>query len=149
MEAQFQKEKHTLLMPGLFPIHMEFLAAAIRASGYRVKVLSSSGRSVLNLALGYIHTDMCYPAMCSVGQQLYALTSGEFDPDAVALIQFQTGGGCRASNYASVLKKALEKLGLDRVPIVTFGFSNLARGSGFSITPLMCQRLLAALTVNT
>ena len=146
MEAQFQKEKHTLLMPGLFPIHMEFLAAAIRASGYRVKVLSSSGRSVLNLALGYIHNDMCYPAMCSVGQQLYALTSGEFDPDEVALIQFQTGGGCRASNYASVLKKALEKLGLDRVPIVTFGFSNLARGSGFSITPLMCQRLLAALT---
>ena len=146
MEAKFQKEKHTLLMPGLFPIHMEFLAAAIRASGYRVKVLSSSGRSVLNLALGYIHNDMCYPAMCSVGQQLYALTSGEFDPDEVALIQFQTGGGCRASNYASVLKKALEKLGLDRVPIVTFGFSNLARGSGFSITPLMCQRLLAALT---
>ena len=146
MEPKFQKEKHTLLMPGLFPIHMEFLAAAIRASGYRVKVLSSSGRSVLNLALGYIHNDMCYPAMCSVGQQLYALTSGEVNPDAVALIQFQTGGGCRASNYASVLRKALKKLDLDRIPIVTFGFSTLARGSGFSITPLMCQRLLAALT---
>ena len=146
MEPKFQKEKHTLLMPGLFPIHMEFLAAAIRASGYRVKVLSSSGRSVLDLALGSIHNDMCYPAMCSVGQQLHAVTSGEFDPDGVALIQFQTGGGCRASNYASVLRKALKKLDLDRIPIVTFGFSNLARGSGFSITPRMCRRLLAALT---
>ena len=146
MEPKFQKQKHTLLMPDLFPIHMEFLASAIRASGYRVQVLRSSGKAVLDLSLRYIHNDMCYPAMCSLGQELHAITSGEFPLDSIALIQFQTGGGCRASNYGMMLKKALEKLKLSQIPVVTFGFSNLALGSGFSITPLMCQRLLAALT---
>ena len=146
MEPKFQKQKHTLLMPDLFPIHMEFLASAIRACGYRVQVLRSSGKAVLDLSLRYIHNDMCYPAMCSLGQELHAITSGEYPLDSIALIQFQTGVGCRASNYGMMLKKALEKLKLSQIPVVTFGFSNLALGSGFSITPLMCQRLLAALT---
>ena len=40
-----------------------------------------------------------------------ALTSGKYDPHKVALILFQTGGGCRASNYIPLLRKALERGG--------------------------------------
>ncbi|MBR3752307.1 MAG: 2-hydroxyacyl-CoA dehydratase [Ruminiclostridium sp.] len=146
MEAVFQKEKHTLLMPDLFPVHMELLADAIRASGYRVQVLRNQGADVLEQGLKYIHNDMCYPAICSLGQQLHAVTSGSHDPNAVALIQFQTGGGCRASNYGMVLKKALERLGKSQIPVVTLGFTTLSRDSGFRLTPLMCLRALAAIT---
>jgi predicted nucleotide-binding protein (sugar kinase/HSP70/actin superfamily) len=37
----------------------------------------------------------------------------------------QTGGGCRASNYKFLLKKALKAAGYDYVPILTFNFSEL------------------------
>ena len=141
----FQKEKHTILIPDLFPVHMELMAQALRTSGYRVEVLRCSGKPVLDVGLKYIHNDMCYPAICSVGQQLYAVTSGEYDLDSIALLQFQTGGGCRASNYLSVLQKALKKLKLEQIPIITLGFSNLGKG-GFRVTPGMVLRLAAALT---
>lgn len=141
----FDRKKHTLLIPDLFPIHMELLANVIRASGYRVEVLRTSGAEVKEAGLKYIHNDMCYPAICSLGQQLHAITSGAYDPQEVALVQFQTGGGCRASNYSMILRKALDKLGLE-IPIVTLGFSTLSRNSGFSLTPAMCARALAAVT---
>ena len=141
----FDRKKHTLLIPDLFPIHMELLANVIRASGYRVEVLRTSGAEVKEAGLKYIHNDMCYPAICSLGQQLHAITSGAYDPREVALVQFQTGGGCRASNYSMILRKALDKLGLE-IPIVTLGCSTLSRNSGFSLTPAMCVRALAAVT---
>lgn len=141
----FDKKKHVLLIPDLFPIHMELLANVIRASGYRVEVLRTHGADVMEAGLKYIHNDMCYPAICSLGQQLHAITSGTYDPADVAFVQFQTGGGCRASNYSMVLRKALNKLGLE-IPIVTLGFSTLSRNSGFSLTPAMCIRALVAVT---
>lgn len=141
----FDKKKHVLLIPDLFPIHMELLANVIRASGYRVEVLRTHGADVMEAGLKYIHNDMCYPAICSLGQQLHAITSGTHDPADVAFVQFQTGGGCRASNYSMVLRKALNKLGLE-IPIVTLGFSTLSRNSGFSLTPAMCIRALVAVT---
>lgn len=144
--VKFRKREHTLLIPELFPVHMELLADAIRTAGYRVQVLRYSGRKVLDVGLKYIHNDMCYPAVCSLGQQLYAVTCGAYEPGSVALLQFQTGGGCRASNYCMVLKKALSKMGLEEIPVVTLGFSGGARDSGFRRTPLLALRLLAALT---
>lgn len=146
-EAIFDKEKHTILMPDLFPVHMELLADVMRSSGYRIEVLKCDGRPVLDTGLKYIHNDMCYPAICSVGQQLYAVTSGDYDAQKIALMQFQTGGGCRASNYVMLLKKALKKLELEKIPVVTLGFSTGLTGSkGFRITPSMCFKALAALT---
>ena len=60
MDAKFQKERHTLLIPDLFPVHMELLADAIRASGYQVEILRTQGAAVLEKGLRYIHNDMCY-----------------------------------------------------------------------------------------
>lgn len=63
----FDKKKHVLLIPDLFPIHMELLANVIRASGYRVEVLRTHGADVMEAGLKYIHNDMCYPAICFPG----------------------------------------------------------------------------------
>ena len=53
-----------------------------------------------------VHNDTCYPALLVIGQMIDALKSGEYDPDKTALMITQTGGGCRASNYIYLLRKA-------------------------------------------
>ena len=44
-----------------------------------------------------------------IGQMIDALNSGKYDLDHTALMITQTGGGCRASNYIHLLRKALKK----------------------------------------
>ncbi len=95
------------------------------------------GKAVIDTGLKYLHNDVCYPAICTVGQQLYALTCGDYDPHKVALIQFQTGGGCRASNYIFLLRKALRNLNMDYVPVISLSFSGYEKYSGFKISPMM------------
>ena len=49
--------------------------------------------------------------------------AGKYDPHKVALILFQTGGGCRASNYISLLRKALKSAGYGHVPVISFSLA--------------------------
>ena len=120
------KRSYTILAPDIFPTHMALLQEVFALHGYNVEVLHDEGPDVIAAGLKYLHNDMCYPATCAVGQQLYALTSGKYDPHKVALIQFQTGGGCRASNYIFLLRKALSNMGLDFVPVISLGLSHHA-----------------------
>ena len=59
--------------------------------------------------LKYVHNDTCYPALLVIGQLIDAIKHGGYDPHKVALFITQTGGGCRASNYIHLLRKALER----------------------------------------
>lgn len=131
------KRDYTILAPEMFPTHMELLQAVFRLYGYNVEILRYQGKKVIDTGLKYLHNDVCYPAICSLGQQLYALTCGDYDPHKVALIMFQTGGGCRASNYIMLLRKALKNMGMDYVPVISISFSALEKYSGFSFTPAM------------
>jgi predicted nucleotide-binding protein (sugar kinase/HSP70/actin superfamily) len=134
------KKEYTILAPDIFPTHMELLSAVFRMHGYRLEVLHYEGKQVIDAGLKYIHNDMCYPAVCVLGQQLYALSCGDYDPHKCALIQFQTGGGCRASNYIMLLRKALERMGMEYVPVISLNFQGMEHYSGFHITPLMVAR---------
>ena len=51
------------------------------------------------------------PALLVIGQFLDALNSGKYDLEHTALLITQTGGGCRASNYIKLLRKALARPG--------------------------------------
>ncbi len=98
------KKDHVILVPDIFPVHMSLFdrsAAHVWLPGGGIALHRAK---VLDEGLRHIHNDMCYPAICSCGQLLYALTSGDYDPHKVALMHFQTGGGCRASNYIKLLK---------------------------------------------
>ncbi len=139
------KATHTILAPDIFPMHMDLLRGIFRMYGYRLDVLHYEGRQVIDVGLKYVHNDMCYPAICTIGQQLYALQCGDYDVHKVALIQFQTGGGCRASNYIWMLRKALHNMDMDFVPVISLSFSRVERSSGFSITPGMIAKGLMAL----
>lgn len=146
--TEFTKEMkgtHKILAPDIFPVHMELLKEIFNMYGYDLEILKSRGKKVIDKGLEYIHNDMCYPAVCASGQQLYALTSGEYDPHKCALIQFQTGGGCRASNYIWLLRKALHNMGMDYVPVISLSFTGMEKASGFKITPMMIAKAMVAI----
>lgn len=148
MNAEFTKEmreEYTIIAPDIFPTHMELLQEVFRLHGYRLQVVHYEGKQVIDTGLKYLHNDMCYPAICMLGQQLHALTCGDFDPKKCALIQFQTGGGCRASNYIWLLRKALKRMDMEYVPVISLNFSGLEKSSGFRITPMMLLQGIGSL----
>mgnify|MGYP002508225221 CR=1 FL=1 len=59
---------------------------------------------------------------------------GGYDPHKVGLLITQTGGGCRASNYIHLLRKALEKADMAYIPVVSVNLSGLEKNPGFSLT---------------
>ena len=64
----------------------------------------------------------------------------------MALILFQTGGGCRASNYIHLLRKALEKAGMGQVPVISLSLAGLETHPGFRLTlPLLMKMMYGVL----
>ena len=55
----------------------------------------------------------------------------------------QTGGGCRASNYIFLLRKALQKAGLGHIPVISLNLSGLEKNSGFTLSLPMIRKLVA------
>ncbi|MFA7098940.1 MAG: 2-hydroxyglutaryl-CoA dehydratase [Eubacteriales bacterium] len=138
------KSEYTIIAPDIFPTHMELLREIFIMNGYKLEVVRYEGKHIIDTGLKYLHNDICYPAICMLGQQLYALTCGDYDPRKTALIMFQTGGGCRASNYIWVLRKALKSMGLGYVPVISVSFSGIEKYSGFKLTlPMILKGITA------
>ena len=131
------KKTHTILIPNALPVHFSLMGSVFRDAGYKIALLDYGGQKVIDTGLKYVHNDACYPAIVVIGQLIYALESGDFDPKTSALMLYQTGGGCRASNYVHMLRKALKKAGLEYVPVVSVNFGGIEKNSGFDISPLM------------
>ena len=137
------KKTHKILIPNMAPVQFRILAAAMEREGYTCELLENCGSQVAELGLKYVHNDTCYPALLVIGQFLDALDSGKYDLDHTALIITQTGGGCRASNYIHLLRKALAKAGYGQVPVVSLNFSGLEKDSGFPVTLPFLHRLVS------
>lgn len=138
------KKTHTILVPMMLPIHFQFLQNILRKDGYKVELLKTEGQQIIDEGLKNVHNDTCYPALLVIGQMIDALKSGKYDLDHVALAITQTGGGCRASNYIHLLRKALVQAGFPNVPVISVNFSKLEKNSGFKLTPKILLRLLYA-----
>lgn len=137
------KKTHKILIPNMAPVQFRILAAVMEEAGYTCELLENCGSQVSELGLKYVHNDTCYPALLVIGQFLDALGSGKYDLDHTALIITQTGGGCRASNYIHLLRKALVKAGYPQVPVVSLNFSGLEKDSGFPMSLPFLGKLLA------
>lgn len=131
------KNTHTILIPNALPVHFSLMGSVFKDAGYKVDFLNYSGQKVIDTGLKYVHNDACYPAIVVIGQLIYALESGDYDPKTTALMLYQTGGGCRASNYVNMLRKALNKAGFGYVPVVSLNFGGIEKNSGFKVTPMM------------
>ncbi|MCF0122691.1 MAG: 2-hydroxyacyl-CoA dehydratase [Ruminiclostridium sp.] len=133
------RKEYTILIPQMLPVHFGFFAKLLERNGYNVVILQNEGRSVVDNGLKYVHNDACYPALLVIGQMIDAIENGGYDPHKIALLITQTGGGCRASNYIHMLRKALEKAGLEYIPVISASFG-LEKNPGFKITiPLIRQ----------
>ena len=139
------KKDYTILVPTMLPRHFKIMLGILKAYGYKTHLLDNMGQDVINEGLKYVHNDTCYPAQLVIGQMINALNSGKFDKHKVALMITQTGGGCRASNYIHLLRKALEKAGYGYIPVVSLNFSGLEKESAFKITMPILHRLAYAI----
>ncbi len=139
------KKEYTILCPMMAPIHFQLIVNVLNNCGYNIELLTNDGPNVVQEGLKYVHNDTCYPALLVIGQFIDALHSGKYDLDRTALIITQTGGGCRASNYIHLLRKALKKAGLEKVPVVSLNMSGLERNPGFQVTLPMLRKFIAAL----
>lgn len=139
------KRTHTILFPDMLPVHFEIIRQVFAKYGYKTEVLHNEGREVINTGLKYVHNDTCYPALLVIGQFINALQSGKYDLDRTALMITQTGGGCRASNYIFLLRKALKKAGLEKIPVISLNTSGLESNPGFHLTVPMLVKMMTAL----
>lgn len=135
---------HTILVPNMLPMHFKMMIRIFEQYGYHCELLETTGRSIADCGLKYVHNDTCYPALLVIGQFIDALQSGKYDTHKVALMLSQTGGGCRASNYIYLLRKALVKAGFGYVPVISFNLSGLNDNPGFQFTVPMLLRMAAA-----
>jgi len=129
------KKTYTILIPDMLPIHFSLISAVLNQYGYHTEILHLTGAEVKEEGLRNVHNDACYPALLVVGQFVAALKSGKYDVNHTALLISQTGGGCRASNYIFLIRKAIAPLFPD-VPVLSFNFSGLEKGNAMKFTPL-------------
>ena len=144
--VEFTKDMmdYTILAPNMLDIHFSLLINVFGQYGYKVELLKNDGRTVVDEGLKYVHNDTCYPALLVIGQLIDALNTGKYDPDKTALMITQSGGGCRASNYIHLLRKALKKSGYPQVPVISLNLSGLEKNSGFKIRLSMALKMLSS-----
>lgn len=140
------KKDYTILIPNMLPMHFTLISKVFNIYGFHTEVLMTQGQHIKDTGLKYCHNDTCYPAILVIGQFIDALQSGKYDVDKTALIMFQTGGGCRASNYINLIRKALAKAGFAHVPVISFSFSGLERHPGFKLSVGMLHRMVYAVS---
>ena len=139
------RENYTILCPQMSPIHFEILEPAFRACGYNFKVLDNDNKHSVDVGLKYVNNDACYPSLLVVGQIMEALLSGKYDLNKTAIIMTQTGGGCRATNYVGFIRRALQKAGMEQIPVISLNLSGIETNPGFRLNAdLMLRAAIGA-----
>ena len=129
------RREYTILIPQMLPIHFKFIEQIMQEAGYNIVLMTSTDPEIVNQGLQSVHNDTCYPALLVIGQMMNELNSGKYDLHKTALMITQTGGGCRASNYIHLLRKALKKRGLDYIPVISFNLAGMEKNPGFKFVP--------------
>ncbi len=139
------RREYKILAPNMLPIHFKLFEKVLQKQGYNVELLTNNSHQVIEEGLKYVHNDTCYPALLVIGQMIDALNSGKYDVNKVAVIITQTGGGCRASNYIHLLRKALKSAGYGNVPVISLNLSGMESNPGFSLSPALIMQFVAGL----
>lgn len=124
-------------------------------AGYDVEVLPIDNLESAETGLKYANNEVCYPATLVTGSLIKALQSGRYDINNTAVAITQTGGQCRATNYVSLIKRALVSAGFANTPVVTLGVHGniYNEQEGFNIpwariTPIALASVLFADTLS-
>ncbi|MCI6273780.1 MAG: 2-hydroxyacyl-CoA dehydratase [Coriobacteriaceae bacterium] len=122
---EMQDARYTILAPQMSPVHFELVEVLLRDYGYNMVLLPSVDQGAVDAGLKYVNNDICYPSILTVGQIMEAIESGKYDLSRTAVLISQTGGGCRATNYIALIRKALRESGHPDIPVISI---NMATG---------------------
>ena len=139
----YMKSTYKILIPDMLPWHFALIERLLKLEGYDVEVLKNDTRAVIDEGLKHVHNDTCFPCLCTVGQYIDALKSGKYDVNHTAVIMSQSGGGCRASNYIPLIRKAL-RAEFPQVPVLSLNFSGLEKDSSFPVGAKLMLKLVFA-----
>ena len=136
--SEFTKDMYlqgyTILAPQMSPIHFDLLEPVFAKHGYKIEVLKNDNRNAIDTGLKFVNNDACFPSITVVGQIMDAILSGKYDTDKLAVIMTQTGGCCRASNYVGFIRRALEKVGLSHIPVISLNANGMETNEGFKLS---------------
>ncbi|HIU24652.1 MAG TPA: 2-hydroxyacyl-CoA dehydratase [Candidatus Coprovicinus avistercoris] len=130
-----REEGYTILCPQMAPIHFDLVEPIMHAYGYNMVLLPSVDHGAVEAGLKYVNNDICYPSILVTGQIMEAIESGKYDLSKTAVIISQTGGGCRATNYIALIRKALKDSGHPEIPVISLSVAKTLdeKNSGFDI----------------
>jgi len=132
---KMQHEGWTILAPQMSPIHFDLLVPVFHKHGYRLEVLGNDNRAAIDMGLRFVNNDACFPSITVVGQIMEAVLSGRYDTNKLAVMMTQTGGCCRASNYVGFIRRALDKVNLSHIPVISLNVNGMEKNPGFTISP--------------
>ena len=128
---QMFKDGYTILAPQMSPIHFNIIEPLFAKHGFNVEVLGNDNRAAIDTGLRFVNNDACFPSITVVGQVMDAVLSGKYDTHRLAIIMTQTGGCCRASNYVGFIRRALDRVGMSYIPVISLNASGMEKNSGF------------------
>jgi len=99
--------------------HAHALAAAFRACGVETEVLPESDDETVRIGRKYSSGRECYPLALTTGDMIKAIHRPGFDPDRSAFFMPTGRGPCRFGQYHHYHRQVLDKLGLDRVDVLS------------------------------
>lgn len=147
--AEFTQEMfdqhYTILAPRMLPIHFDILQPLCHEYGFMIEVLKNDNRNAIDTGLRFVNNDACYPSITVIGQIMDAVLSGDYDTDHLAILMAQTGGCCRASNYVSLMRRALEKAGMAHIPVISLNTNGMETNEGFHVPNGMYPKIIEAL----
>ncbi len=119
-----EKDKNrTILIPWFSDFYSPLVPILGEKLGYKVVNLPPPDKISVDFGLEYANNEICYPATLVIGDIVQALKSKKYKPEDIAIGITQTGGQCRATNYISLVKRALEQAGFSDVPIISVNSS--------------------------
>lgn len=141
-------KKRTIWAPYFSEDYSAYLPAIFKNAGYDFKILPKPDRASVDLGLRHASNDICYPGIILIGDIIKALKNDHYHADDIAVGITQTGGQCRASNYLSLIRKAMIGAGYDDIPILSVTSSQgMIDQPGFHINWLMKTRILLVTTM--
>ena len=146
---QMREDRYTILAPQMSPIHFDLISEVLKSAGYNVELLPSVDHGAVEAGLKYVNNDICYPSILVTGQIMEAVNSGRYDLSKLAVLITQTGGGCRATNYIALIRKALRDAGHPEIPVISIAFAKLDEvNPGFKITVPILKRAVFAILIG-
>lgn len=116
--------KKKIIIPFFTPFISPLIPSLMNLAGIDADNLPISDSDSSDWGLKYSNNEVCYPATLIVGDIVKAFRSGAYNPDTTCVAITQTGGQCRASNYLSLIRKALIDNGYTNTPLVSIAFGS-------------------------